>query len=108
MPTEITLASAIQQLPTTPEALNVEQLPLAECQQAVQAKATDYILIEFAPDLMRLTPLGENSWQLVSTVTARFNNPGGNATFALLWSCKVSIDAAQQWSINDVRYTSEW
>ncbi|MBM7844451.1 hypothetical protein [Herpetosiphon giganteus] len=118
VPTEVVLATATQVVPTevalatqivpTPELPTTPELPLAECQQAVQAKATDYVLIEFSPELMRLTPLSENSWELVSTVTARFNNPSVNATFELLWSCKVSLDAAQQWSIDDVYYTSEW
>ena len=101
MPPTIDLATATTAVPSA------DQLPLAACQQAVRAKATQYNISAFSPHLMRVTPINSNTWELVSTATVSFDNPN-SATFELLWSCEVTLDANQQWLINKVYYTSEW
>lgn len=101
VPPTIDLATATAAVPSA------DQLPLEACQQAVRAEATQYNIVEFSPNLMRVTPINSNTWELVSTATASFANPTSR-TFELLWSCEVTLDANQQWLINKVYYTSEW
>ncbi|GAA5528280.1 hypothetical protein [Herpetosiphon gulosus] len=119
VPTAVPLATATQiepptvvlptlELATATTAMpSADQLPLEACQQAVQTEATQYNISKFSPDLMRVTPINPNTWELVSTATVSFDNPN-SATFELLWLCEVMLDANQQWSINKVYYTSQW
>lgn len=118
-PTAVPLATSTQIEPATlkpptaiPPTIEVEvpsadQLPLEACQQAVRAEATQYNISKFSPELMRVTPINPNTWELVSTATVTFANPD-SASFELLWLCEVTLAANQQWLINKVYYTSQW